>query len=143
MVGTNDGSRILQVRSEKQVALDATKQTVLVLEDEPLIAIDIETTLRDAGCDVSIVGSRIDALEWLEVCRPDVVIVDILLTDGPSNEVAEQLILDDIPFVVHSGDIADSFVGTAFGHGRWLSKPCMPEELISAVRQLLSDQPPP
>lgn len=123
--------------------MDATKQTVLVLEDEPLIALDIETTLRDAGYDVAVVGSRIDAFAWLEVCRPDVVIADILLADGSSNEVAEQLILDDIPFVVHSGDIADSFVGTAFEHGRWLSKPCMPEELISAVRQLLSDQPPP
>lgn len=113
-------------------------RTALLLEDEPLIAIDVEQNLRDAGFDVSIVATCADALEWLEVCRPDIVIVDIVLRDGPCHEVVEQLVNNDIPFVVHSGDVADAHVGTPFEHGVWLSKPSMPEGLVAAIRQATS-----
>ena len=57
-----------------------TNTTVALLpEDEPLIALDIEHMLSSEGLDVTTVPSCADALEWLEVCRPDIVIVDIIL----------------------------------------------------------------
>lgn len=113
-------------------------KTVLLLEDEPLIAIDVEQTLRDAGFDVSVAATCADAAEWLEVCRPEVVIIDIVLRDGPCHQVAKQLVQDNIPFVVHSGDILDAHAGTPFEYGVWLSKPSMPGDLIAAIRQATS-----
>jgi DNA-binding response OmpR family regulator len=115
-----------------------TKRTALLLEDEPLIAINVEMTLRDAGFDVSIVATCSDALEWLEVCRPDIVIVDIVLRDGPCHEVVEQLLTDGIPFVVHSGDHPSVHDGTPFAAGAWVNKPSEANELAATVRQLVA-----
>ncbi|MBU1334249.1 MAG: response regulator [Alphaproteobacteria bacterium] len=54
----------------------------LLLEDEPLIAMDMELLLQGAGLDVTTVASCEEANNWLEVRRPDIVIVDIMLRDG-------------------------------------------------------------
>lgn len=116
--------------------MDSAKRTALLLEDESLIAMDIEMTLRDAGFDVSIVGSCEEALEWLEVCRPDIVIVDIVLRDGPCHEAVEQLVEDGIPFVVHSGDQPDDHAGTPFAAGAWINKPAVGADIIAAIQGL-------
>lgn len=113
------------------------KRTALLLEDEPLIAMDVEMTLREAGFDVSIIGSCAEALEWLEVCRPDIVIVDIVLRDGPCHEVVRQLVTDGIPFVVHSGDLPTMHADTPFEAGAWVNKPSEATELLSVVRELV------
>jgi DNA-binding NtrC family response regulator len=76
----------------------------LLLEDEPLISMDLEMTLGAAGVDVTSVMSCEEANDWLEICRPDVVVVDIELRDGCSDKVVQRLVEDNIPFIVHSGD---------------------------------------
>ena len=119
------------------------KPTVLVLEDEPLIAMSIEDDLRAAGFVNATVGSCTDAHAWLDGNRPTVVIVDIELRDGPSHAIAERLVNERIPFVVHSGDVADALQGTPYEHGVWLSKPSLPEDLIAAIRQATSVPPRP
>lgn len=114
--------------------------SALILEDEPLIAMDMETTLREAGFEVSTVGSCAEASEWLGVRRPDVVIVDIVLRDGPSGAVVEHIIADGIPFVVHSGDVKDALIGSPYEHGVWLGKPSRPDDLLTAIKQATSAQ---
>lgn len=110
----------------------------LVMEDQALISMDLELTLGNAGFDVTCVISCQEATKWLENCRPDIVIVDVELRDGPSNKVVERLVEDGIPFIVHSGDDMNMHVGTPFAHGRWLGKPAAAEELIAAAMALLS-----
>lgn len=118
--------------------MDNSKPRALILEDEPLIAMDLETTLSEAGFDVSTVGACSEASDWLDVWRPDIVIVDVELRDGPSHTIAQQLYDHGIPFVVHSGDVAGALSGTPYERGIWLSKPSMPENLLAAIRQATS-----
>jgi DNA-binding response OmpR family regulator len=113
-------------------------RAILLLEDEPLIAMSIEDDLRSAGFTITTVGSCADAFTWLAGNRPDLVIVDIELRDGPSHTVVERLLQEDIPFVVHSGDVADALRGTQYEQRVWLSKPSMPDDLIAAARQATS-----
>ncbi|RYE67577.1 MAG: response regulator transcription factor [Oxalobacteraceae bacterium] len=92
------------------------------------------------------VATSADAHALLDESRPDIVIVDILLRDGPSDSVAARLVEQDIPFVVHSGDMASQFDGTPFAHGTWLPKPSGAQELnlaITAAMTRLSTQPQP
>jgi len=117
----------------------STKGTALILEDEPLIAMDVENTLREAGHDVSIVSTCVEATEWLKRRRPDIVIADVVLRDGPCHDVVEQMVRDQIPFVVHSGNLADAHVGTPYAHGTWLNKPSLPDDLLAAVKQAMSN----
>jgi CheY-like chemotaxis protein/DNA-directed RNA polymerase specialized sigma24 family protein len=58
---------------------------VLVIEDEPLIALDLQRILEDLGHSVtSIARTRKDALRAAQVQKPGLVIADIRLADGSS-----------------------------------------------------------
>ena len=122
----------------KVAAMASNASIALLLEDEPLISMDLELTLGTAGFDVHMFMSCGEALDWLQMFRPDVVIVDIELRDGSSLAVVERLIEDGIPFIVHSGDHPSMHTDTAFAHGRWMSKPAPPDELVATARAVMA-----
>lgn len=106
----------------------------LVLEDEPLISIDVETMLDEAGFDVVYVMSCKEAHAWLDLHCPDVVVVDIELRDGPCTAVVERLVHSSIPFIIHSGHHPDMHEDTPFMRGPWVCKPALTDALIQAAR---------
>lgn len=65
------------------------------------------------------------------------VIVDIILSDGPCNSVVEHLIDNGIPFVVHSGDHQSLHADTPFATGVWVGKPADGVKMLRTVRSLL------
>lgn len=109
----------------------------LLLEDEPLIAMDLKAILEEAGFSVVTVVSCRDADDWLRMFRPDIAVVDIELRDGPCDRIAEQLIEDGVPFIVHSGDHPSTYAGTPFASAPWIGKPQQAGELASAAQALL------
>lgn len=66
---------------------------ILVVEDEILIALELESLLQDAGHDVvGIAATSEEALAFAEDLRPDLAFVDIHLADGPTGvDVARHL----------------------------------------------------
>ena len=113
--------------------------SILVVENEPLIAMDVEAMLLDAGARaVHHAQSCHEALDWLSGNGPDVVILDLHLRDGPGTLVAEALNRRAIPFIVYSGD-THSTAGTVdlTRHVPWLNKPCSQQDLISAILSAL------
>jgi DNA-directed RNA polymerase specialized sigma24 family protein/CheY-like chemotaxis protein len=63
----------------RQIATD-----VLVIEDEPLIALDLKRVLEGLGHTVAIARTRDDALAAARTTNPGLVIADIRLADGSS-----------------------------------------------------------
>jgi DNA-binding response OmpR family regulator len=111
-----------------------SRKSVLVLEDQAIIAIDIEDILTEAGFQVAaIISSGARALAWLESHRPDVVIVDVELDDGPCIEVAKALVSKSIPFVVFSANMPSAALDPVFSKGRWVEKPAACREVVSAL----------
>jgi DNA-binding NtrC family response regulator len=111
---------------------------VLVLEDEPFIALDLEGMLEEFGAtSVVSLDTRADALRWLEHNRPDVAIVDPRVNDGVCTDVVEALSTAKIPFIVYSGAGVEDNASEAFSHGEWLSKPTMPELLRDTLERLM------
>lgn len=113
--------------------MPAPRPVALLLEDEPLIAMDAEQTLEGAGFAVVTVTTSAAAHRFLDRATPAVAIVDIVLRDGPCHTLAERLAQRQIPFVVHSGDQASHHADTPFAAGTWLGKPAAAEELRAAV----------
>ncbi|MER9493982.1 response regulator [Mesorhizobium sp. M0320] len=109
--------------------------SVVVLEDEPLIALDVEDTLCDAGFNVlAVLPSCSQALEWLQSNSPDVAVLDIELNDGSCEDIARLLYERDIPFVVHSGSVFDPrYYAPIFQKGTWVSKPAADGDVTNAV----------
>jgi two-component system, response regulator PdtaR len=53
---------------------------ILVAEDERIVAMDLKQTLQKLGYQVtSIVNTAVDAIQKVEVEKPDVVLMDIML----------------------------------------------------------------
>jgi len=71
---------------------------ILIVEDEILIALELESLLQDAGHEVvGIAASFEDAIALSQFRRPDLAFVDIHLTDGPTGiDVARSLSGDGV-----------------------------------------------
>jgi DNA-binding response OmpR family regulator len=78
-------------------------QTVLVLEDEPIIGFALEDMLEERGAKSLFCGSIESARRTLEASRPDVAILDINIHGEHSYCVAQVLAEKGIPFIFASG----------------------------------------
>ncbi len=75
-----------------------TRADVLIIEDEPIIAMDIETIVRDLGHNVTGVAvTRDEAVAQAMARRPGLVLADIQLADDSSGIDAVKDILQRIP----------------------------------------------
>jgi CheY-like chemotaxis protein/DNA-directed RNA polymerase specialized sigma24 family protein len=75
---------------------DQTRAKVLIIEDEPIIAMDIETIVRDLGHDVTAIAvTRDEAVREAKAERPGLVLADIQLADDSSGIDAVKDILSE------------------------------------------------
>jgi DNA-binding NarL/FixJ family response regulator len=109
--------------------------SVLLVEDEPLVAVGVADHLTRAGAAVvgpcSTTGR---ALAELDRHRIDVAIIDYVLADDNSEGLQAALEAKGIPFIVVTG--YPRVLVRRDQRQRVLSKPVAPEVLASAVRSL-------
>ncbi|MEL7198436.1 MAG: response regulator [Pseudomonadota bacterium] len=81
--------------------------TLLLLEDEPLIMLDLEYAAEDYGCDVLACASCDAALAYVNAGkRIDAAVLDVSLGAGETCfSVAQKLAELNIPYILHSGDL--------------------------------------
>ena len=98
---------------------------ILLVEDEMLIALDIEATLHQLGHEVF-------SAKHLEH-GVDLAILDFQLKAGDTTGLAHHLRDIGIPFVVCSGNISLDDLGAAFAGASFLPKPFSTDGLLDAV----------
>lgn len=112
-------------------------KSVLVVEDEVLIAMDIQAELEDAGWTViGPAGTVAQAMKLLEGHTPSVAVLDINLGGSPSFPIADALEARSIPFVFLSGN-ALTGEGERFSHRRLFSKPVQYSVLLNGLEDCL------
>ncbi|MBY5645073.1 response regulator [Rhizobium leguminosarum] len=121
----------------------AKTTSILLMEDEIIIAMDVEDTLHRAGFhQIETVSSCQAAEEWLTANDPDLVVMDVELKDGIAGAIARSLRDRHIPFIVYTG--AQQKVhpdAAAFSEGVWLEKPCEPATLLTEIRRCIRQGP--
>jgi DNA-binding response OmpR family regulator len=106
---------------------------VLVVEDEPIVAVNYATVLRQARIEVvGPVGTLEHALEVIEREQLSGAVIDLDLHGRSAAPILTALTQRDLPFVIVSGLPPDE-VERRVGKARLLSKPCKAVELIEAV----------
>jgi DNA-binding response OmpR family regulator len=117
---------------------DLSGHRVLVVEDEYYIAKDAARALRGAGADV-LGPCRDEEAANIVVAlnRPDAVLVDIDLGDGPCFTLAESLRASGIPFLFVTG-YDDDMIPPKFDKVERLLKPVEPWQMLTAVSRLLN-----
>jgi DNA-binding NtrC family response regulator len=109
----------------------------LLIEDQALIAMSIETYLEDAGIAVQTVASVAEARAWLEANTADIAVVDFMLKDGPAAALAGDLNRRSIPFVIYSGYSPGENRSSELQGVPWLEKPTSRDDLLKVVLKIL------
>lgn len=105
---------------------------IAIIEDEALVALEIEDHLTDAGHKVVGTADTLgDAVKLVRETRPDLAIVDIQLAEGSSGlDVARELNARGVPCVFATGNCPGQNITDALG---CLHKPFNQIQLIGAV----------
>jgi light-regulated signal transduction histidine kinase (bacteriophytochrome) len=121
-------------------AVDSTPQTslrglsILMVEDQLLIAMDVQTMLAHEGAaTVETASSVKEALHSLTIFQPDIAILDVNLGNGSSLPVAHALVARGIPFVFATGYGETSLIPTELGHVPIVRKPYDITALMGAL----------
>ncbi len=116
--------------------------TVLVVEDDPLIAQLLGVMLRD-DFRLLVAGTGKEALEMARAERPSAITLDLMLPDVHGQEVLAGLKADpataDIPVIVVSAYTRSLREIDRKQVVRVVAKPFSPIELLEAVRDVVTD----
>ncbi|HVB80001.1 MAG TPA: response regulator [Candidatus Binataceae bacterium] len=119
---------------------DQQKASILIIEDEPVLAFVLEEFLIESGFTIAGVAGRLEtALAMIESAVFDVAILDANLAGVDASPAASALRARERPFIVVSGYLP-SQQPRAFAGALCLQKPCRPERLVQALHNILSAQ---
>lgn len=118
-----------------QLGLPELYQDVLVVEDDPIIALGLEDTILGFGvATVRVAANVAKALVMIETRAPDFALLDVGLVRENSFAVAERLASLQIPFAFATGYDADR-VPPEFADRPRLQKPSSTDALEAVLRR--------
>jgi DNA-binding response OmpR family regulator len=119
-----------------------TNKKVLLVEDEHVLAEIVQESLQSRGFSVAHADTVKGALSEYYNDLPDIIVLDVMLTDGDGFSFAKQIrnIDMDIPilFLTSRSRAEDVVEGFESGGNDYLKKPFSMEELIVRMKALLS-----
>ena len=131
--------------AEAQAEIDAELATqVLIIEDEPVIAADIEALVRELGHEVlDVAATRREAVDAVGRTTPGLVLADIQLADGSSGIDAVKDILGrfDVPVIFITAFPERLLTGERPEPTFLITKPFQPETVKAAIGQALFFHP--
>lgn len=108
--------------------------SVLIVEDEYLVALDLQAHLRDRGYEADTLACSLDeALRTIARQSFDVAILDVNLAGTRSWPVAQALRRDNVPFLFLTAYGRQLQMPEGMGEAPLLDKPVAIEELVCAL----------
>jgi CheY-like chemotaxis protein len=112
---------------------------VLLVEDEPLIAIDVAHALEREGAVVHFARDLEPALRMADYPSLSAGIVDLRLAAGSAEIVCEKLAQRGVPFIFYTGALPE--LPLRFAGAPLILKPAAAPIIIGALRYALSAEP--
>ena len=138
-----DAGRVNQLlaRGAQDIAQELATR-VLIIEDEPIIAMDLETIVEDLGHQVvGVARARRQAIALAAEQKPELILADIQLADGSSGvETVNEILGGTSKPVVFITAHPSIYLGSAEQRPQpafLLSKPFNPDAVRAAVSQAL------
>ncbi len=113
---------------------------VLVVEDEVSFVAALSSGLRREGFSLDIARDGREALERFEACRPDVILLDVMLPRLSGLDVCRHIRnTSEVPIIMVSakGEEIDTVVGLEVGADDYVPKPYRFRELVARIRAVL------
>ena len=113
---------------------------IAIVEDEAELAALIDYNLSRNGYEVQVLGGAKGTLKALENCKPDLIVLDVMLPEVDGFELCRQIrqspVLSRTPvlFLTARSDEVDRVLGLEIGGDDYMTKPFSPRELIARVK---------
>ncbi len=117
----------------------AQQTRILVVEDDATVAEVVVRYLEREGYHVERVVDGETALERIETCRPDLVVLDVMLPRLSGFDVCSRLKPSGLPVIMLTarGEESDKVMGLELGADDYIVKPFSPRELVARIRTVL------
>jgi DNA-binding NtrC family response regulator len=126
-----------------QVAAEMLRgRRVLIVEDEMLVAMELESLLEEQGCDVVGPAPTVArALALLDRERPDAAILDVNLDGQTAIPVAAALNAQGIPFLLATGYGNEQALQPELKDAPRVDKPVSHDRLVRTLARILEPTP--
>jgi CheY-like chemotaxis protein len=138
------GSTVAQVTAEIEAArtaiADSLESSVMIIEDEAIIALHIKSIVEDLGHEViGIARTRSEAVAMAGRTQPELVLADISLADGSSgiDAVKDILAQIDVPVIFITAFPERLLTGERPEPTYLITKPFSPETVAATIGQAL------
>ena len=140
ILGSSLAETKMLLEEASHTILDQVATDVMIIEDEPIIAMDLEAVLESLGHKVTgIARTEKEALHPAATKKPGLVLADIQLADGSSGVDAVRNILQNIsvPVIFITAFPERLLTGESPEPTFLITKPFMPEMVKAVVSQAL------
>jgi DNA-binding response OmpR family regulator len=112
---------------------------VLIVEDDKAIIEALQNYLKGENFETATASGQNEAIASLDKKAPNILLVDLSLTDGDGFGVCSEAKKRNIPviFLTASADEMSVVKGLDMGADDYIAKPFRPRELISRIRRVL------
>ncbi|WP_227271397.1 response regulator [Roseobacter weihaiensis] len=141
IIGIDQGEAEELVEIARREISDAVSGSVMIIEDEAIIAMDLENIISDMGHRVTgVARTREEAVSLGKADKPDLILADIQLADNSSgidavNDLMEAL--GDRPVIFITAFPERLLTGEKHEPAFLISKPYAEDQVISAVSQAM------
>ena len=109
-------------------------KSILILEDEPFIALDLQLAFEDDGARAVVAVNCDEAFELLRTTEFDGAVLDVNLGRSETCEpVAVELKKRGVPFLLHTGDLDRTGEALRELNAPMMAKPSGAEEVVAKL----------
>ncbi len=117
-----------------------SKQTILVVDDEPKLVDVVRAYLEQDGYPVVTAGDGREALDRFHQARPGLIILDVMLPELDGLEVCRRIRQESsVPIIMLTAraEEVDELIGLELGADDYVTKPFSPRAILARVRAVL------
>ena len=116
-------------------------KTILLMEDNPVLGLEVAFALEDEGADVTGPVARLEAgLEKLDATVPDAAVLDVELADGEVFPLAERLRERGVPFVFYTARGSAGHMRARAGDAPVISKSHGSAMVVEALHERIATE---
>nr|YP_009564911.1 regulatory component of sensory transduction system [Gelidium coulteri]YP_009565311.1 regulatory component of sensory transduction system [Gelidium sinicola]QBA96262.1 regulatory component of sensory transduction system [Gelidium coulteri]QBA96662.1 regulatory component of sensory transduction system [Gelidium sinicola] len=131
---------ILIIMNKEYIALNKSKEKILIVDDETSIRRILETRLSMIGYEVVSASDGEEALSVYRKEYPNLIVLDVMMPKLDGYGVCQELRKEsDVPIIMLTalGDVSDRITGLELGADDYVVKPFSPKELEARIRSVL------
>jgi len=117
------------------------KRSILIVDDEPDLRNLLKMALEGAGYNVITAVNGDDCLEKLEDCKPDLILMDVMMPGTPVEKIVRQIETTKIAYlsIVKTSDLEREKLLRQDNVVDYIQKPFNIDELLARIDYLMSD----